>query len=108
MSMAVLLLLLFRWREQPTSNFWGIWKGTISLEYLYLGYSETNNFIGKSVSRFTIINYIFVFPEYVQCRNMAIIKFLSFMLTALGELFLCGIIDVVTVFGGLKCLSFCP
>ncbi|KAK4716437.1 hypothetical protein R3W88_014775 [Solanum pinnatisectum] len=79
--------LLFRWREEPMIRFSGNF--------------QTNNF--NEIFQFLILLCstlcIPLCVEYIECTEMAITKFLLFVLTTtLGGMFSCGANDLITIF----------
>ncbi|KAJ8441766.1 hypothetical protein Cgig2_009012 [Carnegiea gigantea] len=88
--------LLFRWREEPIIRFSGNFK--------------TNNFI--KVFQFLILLCstlcIRLYVEYTKCTEMALTKFLLFVLIAtLGGMFLNCVNDLITIFIASECFSLC-
>src|SRR4051812_14193340 len=88
--------LLFRWREEPMISFSGNF--------------QTNNF--NEIFQFLILLCstlcIPLSVEYIECTEMAITKFLLFVLTpTLGGMFLCGANDLITIFVDPECFSLC-
>ncbi|KAF3672673.1 NAD(P)H-quinone oxidoreductase subunit 2 B, chloroplastic, partial [Capsicum annuum] len=86
--------LLFRWREEPMISFSGNF--------------QTNNF-NEIFQFFILLCSTLCIPlslEYIECTEMAITKFLLFVLTAtLWVMFLCGANDLITIFVAPECFS---
>nr|UWV18946.1 NADH-plastoquinone oxidoreductase subunit 2 [Anthyllis barba-jovis]UWV18961.1 NADH-plastoquinone oxidoreductase subunit 2 [Anthyllis barba-jovis] len=91
-----IVVLLFRWREEPMISFSGNF--------------QTNNF--NEIFQFLILLCstlcIPLSVEYIECTEMAITEFLLFVLTAtLGGMFLCSANDLITIFVAPECFSLC-
>nr|NP_084840.2 NADH dehydrogenase subunit 2 [Lotus japonicus]NP_084855.2 NADH dehydrogenase subunit 2 [Lotus japonicus]P0CC88.1 RecName: Full=NAD(P)H-quinone oxidoreductase subunit 2 A, chloroplastic; AltName: Full=NAD(P)H dehydrogenase, subunit 2 A; AltName: Full=NADH-plastoquinone oxidoreductase subunit 2 A [Lotus japonicus]P0CC89.1 RecName: Full=NAD(P)H-quinone oxidoreductase subunit 2 B, chloroplastic; AltName: Full=NAD(P)H dehydrogenase, subunit 2 B; AltName: Full=NADH-plastoquinone oxidoreductase subu len=91
-----IVVLLFRWREEPMISFSGNF--------------QTNNF--NEIFQFLILlSSTLCIPlsvEYIECTEMAITEFLLFVLTAtLGGMFLCSANDLITIFVAPECFSLC-
>nr|UWV19028.1 NADH-plastoquinone oxidoreductase subunit 2 [Coronilla valentina subsp. glauca]UWV19043.1 NADH-plastoquinone oxidoreductase subunit 2 [Coronilla valentina subsp. glauca] len=91
-----IMVLLFRWREEPMISFSGNF--------------QTNNF--NEIFQFLILLCstlcIPLSVEYIECTEMAITEFLLFVLTAtLGGMFLCSANDLITIFVAPECFSLC-
>ncbi|KAK8356188.1 hypothetical protein V6Z11_A05G340100, partial [Gossypium hirsutum] len=76
----------------------------------FSGNFQTNNF--NEIFQFLILLCstlcIPLSVEYIECTEMAIAKFLLFVLTAtLGGMFLYGANDIITIFVAPECFSLC-
>ncbi|CAK8561202.1 unnamed protein product [Lathyrus sativus] len=91
-----IMVLLFRWREEPMIRFSGNF--------------QTNNF--NEIFQFLILlSSTLCIPlsvKYIECTEMDITEFPLFILTAiLGGMFLCSANDLITIFVALECFSLC-
>nr|YP_010424515.1 NADH-plastoquinone oxidoreductase subunit 2 [Huperzia crispata]USH59025.1 NADH-plastoquinone oxidoreductase subunit 2 [Huperzia crispata]WRB00816.1 NADH-plastoquinone oxidoreductase subunit 2 [Huperzia crispata] len=89
-------VLFFQWEEEPIITFMGSFQ------------INTFNKIFQFLILLCSVLCVPLSVDYIQCTEMAITEFLSFILTAtLGATFLCGANDPVTIFVSLECLSLC-
>nr|YP_009925624.1 NADH-plastoquinone oxidoreductase subunit 2 [Phlegmariurus carinatus]QNH82370.1 NADH-plastoquinone oxidoreductase subunit 2 [Phlegmariurus carinatus] len=89
-------VLFFQWEEEPIITFMGSFQ------------INTFNKIFQFLILLCSVLCVPLSVDYIQCTEMALTEFLSFILTAtLGATFLCGANDPVTIFVSLECLSLC-
>lgn len=75
----------------------------------FSGNFQTNNF-NETFQFIILLCSTLCIPlsvEYIECTEMAITEFLLFVLTTLGEIFLCGANDLITIFVAPECFSLC-
>nr|WBV80316.1 NADH dehydrogenase subunit 2 [Phlegmariurus squarrosus] len=91
-----IIVLFFQWEEEPIITFMGSFQ------------INTFNKIFQFLILLCSVLCVPLSVDYIQCTEMALTEFLSFILTAtLGATFLCGANDPVTIFVSLECLSLC-